>query len=109
MCTFKYTQPLVDTYGSAMVSRDMFEDFVHLLMKEDGLDEDTEETSQMTEDEEAGFSYGYYGIEEILHEKDGPNKHWELLYCGGSNGVLGHLKDFSHKYSIGLSVEKFDW
>ena len=41
--------------------------------KEDGLGEGTEETTQMTEDEETGFLYDYYGIEEILHQQDGPN------------------------------------
>ena len=36
-------------------------------------------------------------------------KHWSLLYCGGSQPVVDQLKDFKHKFGIGLSVEKFDW
>ena len=32
-----------------------------------------------------------------------------LCYCGGSSPVVDQLKDFKHKFGIGLSVEKFDW
>jgi hypothetical protein len=36
-------------------------------------------------------------------------KKWNMLYCGGSEPVLAQLKAYKTKYSIGLSVEKFDW
>ncbi|KAL9186835.1 hypothetical protein ACHAXT_010555 [Thalassiosira profunda] len=36
-------------------------------------------------------------------------KHWCMLYCGGSEAVLGQLKQCKWEFGIPLSVEKFDW
>ena len=37
------------------------------------------------------------------------SKKWNLLCCGGLDAVLVQLRAYKQKYSIGLSVEKFDW
>eukprot|EP00956_Cyclotella_meneghiniana_P039657 scaffold176355_cov55-Cyclotella_meneghiniana.AAC.1 len=81
---------LVDTYGASLLNRDMFEDFIHLIMQADLFDGGTESTVNTSDDEELGStkSYGNYRIETIL-QGDGKysSQKWKMLYCGGSNAV----------------------
>ena len=102
---------LVDTYGASLLNRDMFEDFIHLIMQADLFDGGTESVNT-SDDEELGStkSYGNYRIETIL-QGDGKysSQKWKMLYCGGSNAVLTQLKNYKRKHSISLYSEKFDW
>ena len=103
---------LVDSYGSAMLTKDMFDDFIHVLTKENTYDDATVSTSKITDDLETGsvMSHENYNIEPLLQSNGKySSKHWKMLYCGGSNAVLSQLKTYGRKHSIGLSVEKFDW
>lgn len=116
---------LVDSYGSSMLNKDMFEDFMQLMM---GMDvpsapqsiSSTQHSKQSLEcmdvqrvsvsDVNDTISNGKFGIRKVLRG-DGKfsAKKWNMLYCGGSEAVLSQLRAYKHKYSIGLSVEKFDW
>ena len=59
-------------------------------------------SSQTEEDE--------FHIQEILQgNTQFSRKHWSLLYCGGSQPVVDHLKSYRQKFGIALSIEKFDW
>ena len=40
---------------------------------------------------------------------DNPLEDWSIFYCGGSSKMKDDLKAISKKYTIDLSVEKFDW
>ena len=52
---------------------------------------------------------GMFGIKRVLKSGKYSGKKWNMFYCGGSEAVLAQLREYKHKYSIGLSVEKFDW
>ena len=110
--TIYKTLDLVDSYGSGMLTKDMFEDFIHVLTTEHSHNDSTESTSKITDDLETGsaISQRNYNVESLL-QGDGKycSKRWKMMYCGGSNAVLSQLKAYKHKHSIGLYVEKFDW
>ena len=42
-------------------------------------------------------------------EGDNPLEDWSIFYCGGSSKMKDGLEAISKKYTIDLSVEKFDW
>jgi hypothetical protein len=115
----------VDISGDGELDRDTFEVFYNLMLK----GSDAEEKSSI-----ATVKHGYqrmstcremfeasknlqseqrkdeFGIKKHL-QGDGKfsAKNWNMLYCGGVQPVLDQLKDFSRKFGVGLSVEKFDW
>ena len=116
---------LVDSYGSSVLTKEMFEDFIHILTNDHLSPSDiatvttipsttmTENASyDKTDDLETGLMMPHenYNIETLLRA-DGKfsSKHWKMLYCGGSDAVLAQLRKYKRKHSIGLSVEKFDW
>jgi hypothetical protein len=75
---------LVDTYGSSMLTRDMFEDFMQLMMKTHLSDDSTASTCKMNDEEHgaAVITHENYGIDAILQ---GGGKYsaekWKMLYC----------------------------
>jgi hypothetical protein len=109
-----------DSYGGSVLTRDMFEDFMTLMREDNAKQDDTETKPQDGEcldvkrvplaDVKDSLSSGMFGVKKYL-QSDGKfsSKNWKLLYCGGSEAVLGKLREYKSKYSIGLSVEKFDW
>jgi hypothetical protein len=114
LCSREY-----DTYGSSVLTRDMFEDFMTLMTE----DNDTQEAKSQARDVDClnvkrialsdvndSLSNGMFGVKKYL-QGDGKysSKNWKLLYCDGSDAVLSKLREYKGKYSIGLSVEKFDW
>ena len=106
------TLDLIDTYGDGMLNRDMFDDFMHVIQKDYFADDETASTNLITDSQERTPAwYGRnYGVETILRSDDKYSADkWKMLYCGGSAAVLDQLKAYKKKYSIGLSVEKFDW
>lgn len=36
-------------------------------------------------------------------------RNWNMLYCGGSQPVVNHLKAFKYRFGIRLSMERFNW
>jgi hypothetical protein len=90
----------------------MFEDFMHVIKKDYFTDDETTTTNPITDSQEGTPAwYGRnYGVETILRSDDkySADKR-KMLYCDGSAAVLDQLKAYEKKYSIGLSVEKFDW
>jgi hypothetical protein len=106
----------VDTFGSALLDEDMFEDFFRLILEGQGLyDENEDSTKGTTRDsdtrlESLAIHDKSFGINTFL-QGDGKfsSSKWKLLYCGGSNALKSQLKTYKQKYSIDLSVEKFDW
>lgn len=116
---------LVDSYGSALLTREMFEDLIHILTTDEVSSSDvatatTAPSSTVTgdgnydesNDLETGLVMPHegYNIERLLRGNGKfSSNHWKMLYCGGSDAVLAQLRKYKHKHSIGLSVEKFDW
>jgi len=58
-----------------------------------------------------GDSYTVYYMCNLLKNSEGDNplEDWSIFYCGGSSKMKDDLKAISKKYTIDLSVEKFDW
>eukprot|EP00956_Cyclotella_meneghiniana_P043431 scaffold269970_cov83-Cyclotella_meneghiniana.AAC.2 len=112
---------LVDNYGSSIVDKDTFEDFMQLMMSADvestqsvASTQDCKTTSLDVSrvslaDINDTITNGMFGIKRVLKSGKYSGKKWNMLYCGGSEAVLAQLREYKHKYSIGLSVEKFDW
>lgn len=110
---------IVDNYGSNILDKDSFEDFMQLMMSAD-VDASQSVTSTSTSELDVSrvsladvnetITNGMFGIKKVLKSSGKySGKKWNMLYCGGSEAVLSQLREYKHKYSIGLSVEKFDW
>ena len=117
---------MVDTDGDCEIDRAGFEAFLNLMMLEGS---DAEEKASIatvkrglqrmstcrnmfesSNNLQSGQHKDEFGIKKHL-QGDGKfsAKNWNMLYCGGSQPVLGQLRDFKRKFGVGLSVEKFDW
>jgi hypothetical protein len=109
-----------DSYGSSVLTRDMFEDFMTLMTEDNDKQEakanrqvqnvDCLDVKRIALSDVNTLSNGMFGVKKHL-QGDGKfsSKNWNMLYCGGSEPVLAQLRTYKHKYNIGLSVEKFDW
>jgi hypothetical protein len=118
-----YNFEKVDVSGSCSLDRDMFEEFMNLML-EDGLSEEVATVKRGLErlatcktlfdskqaTDLSASTKDEFGIRRHL-QGDGKfsAKNWKMLYCGGSQPVLDQLKAYRQKFHIGLSVEKFDW
>ena len=113
-----------DSYGSSVLTRDMFGDFMTLMREDNNSssrsnkmqdkktdDSDVLNVTRVSIDSVKDIvSKGMFGVKKYLNGDGKFNKkNWKMLYCGGSEAVLSQLKTYKHKYLIGLSVEKFDW
>ena len=112
-----------DSYGSSVLTRDMFEDFMTLMREDNNANNSAKLQCRKVDDSDVlnvtrvsidsvkeTISNGMFGVKKYLNGDGKFNKkNWKMLYCGGSEAVLSQLKTYKHKYSIGLSVEKFDW
>ena len=107
-----------DSYGSSVLTRDMFEDFISFMREDEkstlpkkNLDVDCLNVKRVPlSSVNDSLSHGMFGIKKILNEEGKySSKKWSMLYCGGSEPVLKQLRTYKRNYSIGLSVEKFDW
>jgi hypothetical protein len=109
----------VDSYGSSILTLEMFQDFMQLMMQSFSSQKSiaTRRDSDSTDVKRVSIgsvndmiSNGMFGIKKYLRGSGKfTAKKWNMLYCGGSEPVLAQLKAYKTKYSIGLSVEKFDW
>ncbi|KAL7465886.1 hypothetical protein ACHAXS_006189 [Conticribra weissflogii] len=116
----------VNVDSSCQLNRVEFENFIKLMLEEDDAAEMSSiasvklglkkmSTCKNLFDSQKkchGFvpNKDEFGIRNILQgEGKFAAKNWNMLYCGGSEAVLAQLKAYKRKYSIGLSVEKFDW
>lgn len=116
----------IDFDGDRQMSRDDFEDFFDLMLAGSDKQEDSsmanikrglqrmstcrdmfESTAEKSHSDQCMDEFGIKGY--LQGDGKFSAKNWNMLYCGGSQPVLDQLKDFKHKFGIGLSVEKFDW
>ena len=126
----------IDSDGSGFIDRDEFDNFIGIITTERNLSTlsmsqrelvGAMEKSQMrrrskitssdhrsmhhTSSHLLGDSYTVYYMCNLLKNSEGDNplEDWSIFYCGGSSKMKDDLKAISKKYTIDLSVEKFDW
>lgn len=104
----------VDTDGSWTLDKNNFEAFVGLMLlnkDDDGKRITCTDTCKVKNIFDPQHDSAMrFGIRKVLQGDDRfCAKHWNMLYCGGSEPILAQLRAFKKKYGIDLSVEKFDW
>lgn len=110
----------LDTDSDGKLDREEFELLFNLMM---AVDTDTHDVANVKhglqrmnlfesirhiDNSESEQCKDEFRIKKHLQGDDSASN-WNLLYCGGSQPVLGQLKKFKHKFGVGLSVEKFHW